>query len=151
MAVSSALEQGMQIVVFGLADEAYGIDIFRVNEIIRSRNVTPVPRTVEYVKGLINLRGKTVPVVDLRIRLGLPATEATDATRIIVVETGEGSIGLAVDSVTEVIALGTDAIEEAPQLVSDVDSSYILGVGRYRDRLITLLDVDKVTGVASPA
>lgn len=144
MAGATALENGLQVVLFRLAEETYAVDIFRVSEIIRNREITPIPRSQRHVRGLANLRGKTVPIVDLRMTLGLPSGTETDATRIIVLEMGDDNIGMIVDSVTEVLTIQAGGIEETPSSVAD--AGYVLGVGRHEDRLITLLDVDKALG-----
>jgi purine-binding chemotaxis protein CheW len=132
-----------QTVVFRLGQEAYGIDIFQVNEIIRMRDITPVPKSEPHVRGLINLRGKTIPVVDLRVRLSLPTTEPTDATRIIVVETEQGNIGIVVDAVTEVVSLDGQEIHDAPKLVNDLSTDFVRAVAQREGRLITLLNLEK--------
>jgi purine-binding chemotaxis protein CheW len=131
-----------QTVVFRLADESYGIDIFRVNEIIRLREITPVPRTESHVKGLVNLRGKTIPVIDLRSRFSLPEAEESDTSRIIVVESDAGQIGVVVDAVTEVLTLHVDQIEQTPQMVTDNENQFVKAVAKTNDKLITLLDLD---------
>ena len=136
------LHDDQQTVVFRLADESYGIEIFRVNEIIRLREITPVPRTDIHVRGLVNLRGKTIPVIDLRSRFCLPECEETDASRIIVVESDSGQIGVVVDAVTEVLTLTGDQIEETPALVTDVNNQFVKAVAKTNDKLITLLDLD---------
>ena len=133
----------LQTVVFRLADEAYGIDIFRVNEIIRLREITSIPKTEAHVRGLVNLRGKTIPVLDLRARFNLAQSEETENTRIIVVESEGGNVGIVVDAVTEVMTLQVDQIEDTPALVSDVDNDFVRGVARRNENLITLLDLDK--------
>lgn len=133
-----------QLVVFTLANETYGVAISAVNEIIRMQDITEVPRTPEFVEGVINLRGRIVPVIDLRKRFGLEAAEATQASRIMVVELGGLIVGMIVDSVTEVLRLPTDCIEPTPAIASSVDSAYLRGVGKWNDRLIILLDIEKV-------
>lgn len=131
------------MVVFLLGTESYGIDIFRVNEIIRLREITPIPRTESHIRGLVNLRGKTIPVVDLRARLDLGASDETDNTRIIVVDSDQGNVGIVVDAVHEVITLAQGDIEETPPLVSNLSTDFVRGVARRSDGLITLLDLDK--------
>lgn len=134
---------GQQTVVFRLGDESYGIDIFRVNEIIRMREITPIPRTDEHIRGLVNLRGKTIPVVDLRARLRLANGEETDLTRIIVVETENGNVGVIVDAVTEVVTLEQESLEETPPLVTDQSTDFVQGVAKREGNLITLLNLDR--------
>ena len=133
-----------QLVVFSLADETYGIDISVVNEIIRMQSITQVPRTPEFVEGVINLRGRIVPVIDLRKRFGLEVSEETQASRIMVVELEGIIMGMIVDAVSEVLRLPKDSIEPTPPMVSGVDAAYLRGVGKWDDRLIILLDIDKV-------
>jgi purine-binding chemotaxis protein CheW len=136
------LHDEQQTVVFRLGPEFYGIDIFRVNEIIRLREITPIPRTEPHIRGLVNLRGKTIPVVDLRIRMNLPEEADTESTRIIVVETAHGNVGIVVDAVTEVASIGAESIDEAPQLVNDVAAEFVRGVAKRESDLVTLLDLD---------
>ena len=142
MSTQEALAEEQQTVVFRMGEESYGIDIFRVHEIIRMREITPIPRTNTYVRGIINLGGKTIPVVDLSVRLQLDSPEETDDTRIIVVENESGNIGIIVDEVTEVITLQADQIEDTPALVTDVSTDFVKAVARCDDHLITLLDLD---------
>lgn len=133
----------LQTVVFSLGKECYGIDIFRVHEIIRLREVTPIPRTERHLRGLVNLRGKTIPVVDLRVRLDMPASEDTDQSRIIVVDTEQGNVGIIVDEVREVVTLSADVIDEAPPLVTSLSTDFVRGVAKQEGNLITLLDLDR--------
>ncbi|HXG24639.1 MAG TPA: chemotaxis protein CheW [Chthonomonadales bacterium] len=144
MAVAPALEQEEQIVAFRLAGETYGIPISLVHEIIRSCEVTAVPCTAEHVRGVINLRGKVVPVIDLRRRLGLPSAEETRTTRIIVVELPEGVLGMIVDAVSAVLRLPESQIEPPSELVAELDTDLIRGVGKNADELIVLLDIQKI-------
>ena len=143
MVAAPVLQHDEQLVIFRLAQEAYGIEIFRVHEIIRPREVTPVPRTDFHIRGLINLRGKTVPVVDLRLRFGLEAGDDTDSTRVIVVESESGNVGIVVDAVSEVMTVQPDVVERAPTLVCDATTEFVRGVAKVGDRLITLLDLDR--------
>jgi len=132
-----------QIVVFRLVEESYAIDIFRVNEIIRMRDITPIPHTDAHIRGLVNLRGKTIPVVDLRVRFGLPIEETTEKTRIIVVESTDGLIGIIVDEVSEVVTLESEDIEPTPTLVASVGTDFVSGVAKRAGKLITMLDLDR--------
>lgn len=132
-----------QTVVFRLANESYGIEIFRVNEIIRVPEITPIPRTEGHIKGLINLRGKTIPVVDLRTRFNMVTGEETDSTRIIVVESDQGNIGVIVDAVTEVMTINHDCLEDAPLMVADNHNDFVRSIAKHNNHLITLLDLDK--------
>lgn len=145
MAAMAAVPEGAkdeQVVVFRLDAERYGVDIFRVNEIIRLREITPLPHTEPHVRGLVNLRGKTIPVVDLRVRFGIGTEETTEKARIIVVESKVGQVGLVVDEVCEVGALDGAGIEPPPSLVG-AQGDYVRGVARRDGRLIALLDLDR--------
>jgi purine-binding chemotaxis protein CheW len=143
MSAAPVLVTDEQLVVFCLDRESYGIEIFRVNEIIRLREITPIPRTGHHIRGLVNLRGKTIPVVDLHARFSLDAVEDTDSTRIIVVESDQGNVGIVVDEVKEVITLTPDQIEQTPALVASVNTEFVRGVAKPGGKLITLLDLDK--------
>ena len=132
-----------QLVVFDLADEGYGVDISSVREIIRMQDITTVPRTPEFVEGVINLRGKVIPVVDLRKRFGFPESDVTKDTRIVVVDIGGQDIGVVVDSVTEVLRIGADAVEPPSSVITTADSEYLLGIAKLDTRLIILLDLEQ--------
>ncbi len=133
-----------QLVTFRLGHEEYSLDILKVQEIIRHMELTRVPRTPEFVDGVINLRGKVIPVLDLRRRFGLSASERTTDTRIIVVDVDHTTVGLKVDAVSEVLRLPSDTVEPPPSIVAGADSDYIKGVGKLDGRLIILLDVAKI-------
>ncbi len=132
-----------QLVVFDLADEAYGVNIGTVREIIRMQEITQVPRTPDYVEGVINLRGKVIPVIDMRKRFGFPVAEHTKDTRIVVIDIGGADIGATVDAVTEVLRLGSDSIEPPSAIISTSDSDYLLGIAKLETRLIILLDLQR--------
>lgn len=134
-----------QLIVFELAGESYGVDIGAVNTIIRMQEITEIPRSPDFVEGVINLRGSIIPVIDLRKRFGLVIAEETKATRIVVVEALEDQmIGMVVDAVTETLMLPKDSIEPPSPVVTGVDSEYVRGVGKLENRLVILLDLDKV-------
>lgn len=135
-----------QLVVFDLANEVYGINIGTVREIIRMQTVTFVPDAPPFVKGVINLRGRVIPVVDLRRRFGLPETEPTPESRVLVVDIAGSDIGVIVDAVTEVQRIPEASIEEASALVTTEDSYYIEGIAKVEDRLLILLDLDRALG-----
>ncbi len=143
MPSTMSMEQEKQFVVFRLAGENYGIPITLVHEIIRYREITRIPRTSEYVKGVLNLRGQIVPVIDLRKRLGLPNAEETNSSRIVVTEVEENVVGMIVDAVTEVLSLPSSLIEPPSDLIADVEYDLIKGVGKKDDQLVILLDVPK--------
>jgi len=133
-----------QLVVFELSGESYGVEIGAVNTIIRMQPITHVPRAPEFVKGVINLRGSIVPVIDLRTRFGLAGFEETKASRIVVVETESGLMGMIVDAVTETLSLPTSAIEPPSSIVTSADSRYLRGVAKADDRLLILLDLERI-------
>jgi purine-binding chemotaxis protein CheW len=137
-----------QLVIFKIAGEEFGVDINEVKEIIRWTDVTRIPNTEVFIKGVINLRGSIVVVNDLAMKLGLPSKEIDDDTRILVVEVGSNTVGMIVDSATEVLRLDEDRVKDAPSMIkSGIDNNYIDGVGVLsEDRLLTLLDLSKVMG-----
>jgi purine-binding chemotaxis protein CheW len=136
-----------QLVSFIIENEEFGVDILKVQEIIRTVDITRVPRAPEFVEGVINLRGKIVPVIDLRKRFGIPKRDRDSETRIIVVELPDKVVGFLVDKVKEVIRVEKSIIEPPPELTTNVDANYITGVAKLRDRLLILLDLDKVLSV----
>ncbi len=133
---------------FRLAGEAYGLEILKVQEIIRVMDVTRVPRTPDFIRGVINLRGKVVPVVDLGLKFGLGKTVRQDRTCIIVVQVMRGDVkvimGILVDEVNEVMGIAASQIEPAPEFGIAVDASFILGMGKADDKVVMLLDAERV-------
>lgn len=136
--------QEIQIVVFELANEMYGIEIPDVHEIIRMQEITELPRTPEFIKGVINLRGRIIPVIDLRERFGVLCSDYTKATRIIVSEVSNQMIGMIVDGVSEVLQIPIESIEPPPMVSSTVESEYLSGIAKFNDRLIIMIDLEKV-------
>ncbi len=133
-----------QLVVFLLAGELYGVDIHQVREIIRVHEVTRVPRTPDFVEGVINLRGSVIPVIDLRKRFLMPPGAEDADRRIVVVEMGEQTLGVIVDAVSEVLRLEGDRIEPPSPYIVSLDTQYITGIARLEDRLVILLDLNRV-------
>lgn len=135
-----------QLVIFKIAGEEFGVDINEVKEIIRWEDVTRIPNTEQYIKGVINLRGSIVVVNDLAMKLGLPSKEVDDDTRILVVEVNDNTVGMVVDSATEVLRIEGEKVQDAPEMItSGIDQNYIDGVGVLDEkRLLTLLDLSKV-------
>lgn len=129
---------------FVLAEEEYGLEILKVREIIGLMDITAVPRTPEHVKGVINLRGKVIPVIDLRLKFGMQEIEHTAETCIIVVSVNEAEIGVLVDKVSEVLDIESDKIEDAPSFGSEVDTEFIMGMGMADEKVTILLDIDRV-------
>ncbi len=139
----TAQRAGMYL-TFGLADEEYGVEILKVREIIGMMEITAVPKAPPHVKGVINLRGKVVPVIDLRTRFTMEQAEATDETCIIVVVVGNREIGVVVDRVSEVLDIAAEQIEDPPTFGTTVDTSFIIGMGKTEQRVTILLDITKV-------
>jgi purine-binding chemotaxis protein CheW len=133
-----------KFLTFVLDDEEYGLEILKVHEIIGLMRITRVPRTPEHVMGVVNLRGKVIPVVDLRLKFGMEPTEATSRTCIIVVQSQGLQFGLVVDQVSEVVDWAAAEIDEPPSLGQGVNTDYILGVGKSEERVSFLLDIDRV-------
>ncbi|WMW25477.1 chemotaxis protein CheW [Methanolobus sediminis] len=141
----SSTEELLQLVICQLSDEEFGIDISRVKEIIRVPEITNIPQTLSYVEGMINLRGCLVPVIDLAKRFGLMSSTKDASSRIVVVELGNLTAGMIVDSVTEVLRISTDDIDKAPDIITKgVSERYIQGVGKIDGRLLVLLDIERV-------
>jgi len=136
--------QLLQLVSFHIEEEEFAVDILNIQGINRMMNITRVPNTPAFVEGIINLRGQVIPVVNLRKRLGFPLKEPDKATRIIVVEIGKRVIGFIVDSVNEVLRISSSITEPPPPMVAGIDSEYITAVGKLDDRLLILLDLEKV-------
>ncbi|HMB30661.1 MAG TPA: chemotaxis protein CheW [Desulfohalobiaceae bacterium] len=131
-----------------LDQETYGLEILKVQEIIGMQEITKVPRTPEYVKGVINLRGKVIPIVDLRIKFGMEEKEATRKTCIIVVQVSRGGnsviMGVVVDEVSEVLNISAEEIELPPAFGTQIDTAFILGMAKIKEEVTILLDIDKV-------
>jgi purine-binding chemotaxis protein CheW len=136
----------MQLVSFRLAQEEYGIEITKVQEIILMGEITRVPQTPEYIKGLINLRSTVIPIVDLRLRFGLSQESTTDETRIMVVNVAGKTIGIIVDAVSEVLRISKDQIAPPPPTVAGLGREYLTGLVKLEKRLLILLDIDKILG-----
>lgn len=153
--VRSMTERDGKYLTFSLAGEEYGIGILKVKEIIGMMAITMVPQTPAYVKGVINLRGKVIPVVDLRLKFGMEAMDYLERTCIIVVEIGRENghvlIGIVVDSVSEVLNIKGGEIEETPNFGSQVNTDYILGMAKAGGGIKILLDIDKVLSDAALA
>ncbi len=141
--VESSQGIGTKYLTFLLAGEDYGLDILKVREIIGVLDITKVPQTSSFVGGLINLRGRVIPVIDLRLRFDMPAADYNEETCIIVVDVGE-LIGVIVDTVHEVHEIPNAEIESPPVFGGAVDTSYILGMGMVDGKLKILLDIDRV-------
>jgi len=146
--VESVLAQAGKYLTFKLAAEEYGLEILKVQEIIKTMEITKVPRTPDFVRGVINLRGKVIPVVDLRLKFDMEAKDTTDKTCVIVVQVRRNeatvTMGIIVDEVSEVLDIATGEIEEAPSFGAQVDTRFILGMAKAKGGVKILLDINKV-------
>ena len=148
VAVQQAEERNMcrsgKYLTFLLAEQEYGIEIFKVIEIVGLQPITPVPNSSPHIRGVINLRGTIIPVVDVRIKFGLPEPTMTDNTCIIIVCTNELQVGIIVDKVYEVLFIDQNDITDIPAFDASVNTDYILGIGKKESKITLLLDIDKV-------
>lgn len=142
------MAEEIQLVVFKLiaGDTVceYGVPITKVQEIIPMAKPTRLPQVPDFVEGIINLRGKIIPIIDIKKRFGMPASEISNESRSVVVEAEGQIMGIIVDEVSEVLRLPTDGIEPPPAIIGGVTADYLTGVGKLEDRLLILLDMDKI-------
>ena len=141
-------DNAREMLVFKLGSEEYGVDILKVQEIRGYEKVTPIPRSPDYLKGVVNLRGTIVPVIDLRVKFGMPDPTYDSLTVVIVLRIGSRTIGAVVDAVSDVVRLAENEIREAPKLGAMVDSSYLAGVATQGERMILALDIEKLLSAA---
>lgn len=145
---AEAAGESLKYLRFRVADEEYGLSLLEIREIIKPRDVTEVPGMPEFVAGIISLRGMIIPIFDLRLRLGLAANERTGQERIVIARSPEGSVGLFVDEVFQVIALSESAIEKAPTVLDGIDREFVTGLGRHGQRMLILLDLEKILDIS---
>lgn len=142
-------EVDQKLLTFALAEEDYGVSILKVKEIIGMMDITPVPKTPEFIKGVINLRGKIIPIMDLRIKFGMPQQEYDERTCIIVVEIElkgvQKLMGVVVDMVSEVVTVSQNQIEPPPDYGKNMEHNFILGIGKIKDRVVIILDIEEVS------
>lgn len=141
----------LQLVSFKIGDAEFGVDILKVQEINKMMELTIVPNTPPFIEGVVNLRGRIIPVINLRSRLGLKPKEYNSETRIIVVELEDKTIGFIVDEVKEVLRIPKSITEQPPEIVSGVDAEYITAIGKLEDRLLILLELDKILTIEEKA
>ncbi len=146
MSTATAGQEILQLVSFTLKDEEYAVDILNVQEINRITEITQVPNSPDYIEGVINLRGKVMPVINLRKKFGIEVKETDDTSRIIIMDIGGVTNGLIVDSVSEVLRIPADIVEPPPQISSGLNSRFIKGIAKLENRLIILIDIDKLLG-----
>lgn len=141
-------ETYQKLLTFSLGSEGYGVSIIKVKEIIGMMDITPIPRTPEFIKGVINLRGRIIPVLDLRIKFGMEPKEYNERTCIIVAEVNMNGVqkllGIVVDMVSEVVTISDEQIEPPPEYGTNLEHSAILGIGKIKDRVVIILDIDEV-------
>jgi len=135
---------GGKYLTFELGEEEYGLEILKVREIIGMMDITSVPRTPDFVLGVINLRGNVIPVIDLRLKFGMPTAERTEETCIIVVDVEGMEMGILVDRVSEVLDISDEEIQPAPEFGVSVNTDFILGIGNAHDTVTILLNINKV-------
>lgn len=145
-ALATTTERAGKYLTFVLAGEDYGLEILKVREIMGILDITTVPHTPDYVKGVVNIRGKVIPIVDLRLKFDIPETEYTEQTCIIVVYVGQVEVGIIVDRVSEVMDINEEDIEDSPEFGAEVDTNTILGMSKADERVTILLDINKVLG-----
>lgn len=145
---ATAVQRAGKYLTFVLAEEDYGLEILKVREIMGMLAITSVPQAPHYVKGVVNIRGKVIPIVDLRGKFGMPEAERTEETCIIVVYVGDTEVGIVVDHVNEVMDIAEEDIEDSPAFAGGGDSQTILGMSKAGDRVTILLDLDRVLGGA---
>jgi purine-binding chemotaxis protein CheW len=136
-----------QFISFSVGEEEYGLELLRVKEVIRIREITWLPKAPTFVKGIINLRGDVIPIIDLRDKFGLPAKENTAMTRVIVVEVDGKLMGMVVDSASQVVRIPADQIDPPPPVVGGFSQEFITGVGKMEDKLVILLNIDAILTV----
>lgn len=135
----------LQLVVFNIGTEEFGVEIMNVQEIIRMTNITKIPQASSYVKGIINLRGRIIVVINIDVIMGMKSKEQDENTRIIVADIGDTVMGFIVDSVSEVIRIPESNVEPAPGVIANkIGKDYVRGVGKMEDRLLILLDLNKI-------
>ncbi len=140
----AVVHEGGKFLTFFFDEEEYAIEILKVQEIIGVMPITAVPRTPSYLLGVINLRGKVIPVIDLRARFGMESVDWTDETCIIVMQIAETQMGMMVDKVSEVLDIAAGEIEDTPSFGAEVNTDYIMGIGKAEGKVRLLLDIDKV-------
>lgn len=136
----------IQLVTFRIGEEEFGVDILVVKEIIRLMQITMVPRAPEFIEGVINLRGKVIPVINMRTRFNKADHPPDNSTRIVVMELGQKIVGFLVDGVSEVLRIPESTVEDPPPVVAGIGSEYIRGLGKLDNRLLILLDLDHLLG-----
>lgn len=134
----------LQLVGFRIEEEFFGVPIGKVKEIVRVPEVTAVPDTPDFLNGVINLRGRVIPVIEMSRRLGVASSGPTKSNRVLVLDLGGSTVGLLVGSVSEILKIEEESVEQKPDLVSSIGGEYVNGIGKLKDRLIVLIDIEKL-------
>jgi purine-binding chemotaxis protein CheW len=142
--VAANNDEVLQWVTYKLGEETYGINVMQVQEVLRHTEIAPVPGAPEYVLGIINLRGNVVTVIDTRLRFGLPSSDISDSTRIVIIEPDDQVVGILVDSVAEVVYLRSSEIDSAPNVGTEESAKFIQGVSNRDGELLILVDLNKL-------
>ena len=142
--VAANNDEVLQWVTYKLGEETYGINVMQVQEVLRHTEIAPVPGAPEYVLGIINLRGNVVTVIDTRLRFGLPSSDISDSTRIVIIESDDQVVGILVDSVAEVVYLRSSEIDSAPNVGTEESAKFIQGVSNRDGELLILVDLNKL-------
>ncbi len=141
-------EEYQKLLTFSLGSEGYGVSILKVKEIIGMMEITPVPKTPDFIKGVVNLRGKIIPIMDLRIKFGMEPIDYNDRTCIIVAEViikgAQKLLGVVVDTVSEVVTIALDQIEPPPEYGSASEHSSIIGIGKLKEKVVIILDINDI-------
>jgi len=151
VAAAAVHAASQEVLTFTIDDQYYGLDLLSVREIRAWTDVTPLPNTPPFVRGVINLRGAVVPIFDLRVRLGGEVTNATSANVVIVVEIGAESVGLLVDTVSDILALGADSLQPVPATAADAEHTFLSALATHEDRMVALIDVNRLFARGVPA
>lgn len=146
-AVQTITESNLEFLCFRVSDEIYGINIMDIKEIIKPREVTEVPRAPLFVSGVLSLRGTIIPIIDMRLRLGLANSETTGKERIVVIKYNNSFSGLLVDEVIQVVQVAEDAIEAAPTVLDGIDRDFVSGIGRTDGRLMIILNLENISDI----
>jgi purine-binding chemotaxis protein CheW len=146
MEAFAATDDLIQLVTFVLGSEEYAVNILKVQEINRMTDITLVPNSPPHVEGVINLRGKVIPVVNLRKKFGMEEKDDNSDSRIMIVDLGGSTMGIIVDAVSEVLRVPPSVLEHTPPMAAEIDTEFISGIAKLQDRLIILLDIDKMVG-----
>jgi len=145
--VKDNLSQILQLVSFNIGEEQYGVDILKVHEIIRMVTITQVPDSPSYMEGIINLRGKIIPIVDLRLRMGIAKKEYDKGTRVIIVDISGKVMGFIVDSVNEVLRIPKSITEPPPTMTTQIDSDFITSIAKMENNIVILLNLEKILSI----